>query len=539
MVRSLLACLFPALLLPAVLQSAEPLHRQIDRLVQEKAKDKPVSPRTTDAEFLRRVTLDLSGTIPTAEETRAFLKDTSPDKRAKLIDKLMASPEYPRRMADLFHVMLMERMGDNPAWTKFLRTAFERNRPWDQLAGDILKADRDNEATKGAAFFIAKRLDKVGQQTIDMPGLTRDIGRLFLGRNLQCAQCHDHLFIDEYKQEHFQGLFAFVQNVYIVDLNAPSIAENATTEKVSFMSVFKKVNKQIGPSLPNGKEIAIPAVKKGEGYATAPNPRQKVPGVPKFSTLAQLAETVTATDNKDFSRNMANRLWFILMGRGLVHPLDLHHAENPASQPEVLDLIANEFATRKFDMKWLIRELALTETYQRTSVLPTGQNQVAPESFLTAIEKKVTAEQLLSSMLQATGERKALEARRKPETNGTRTDPYEILLARFQKAFANPAREPEEEFNPSLRAALFLLNDPTVLEWLTVRPGNLMERVTKISENSVAIDEIYLSVLTRLPDVDEKSAASAYLGKRTDKRDIALSQLAWALLASTEFSVNH
>jgi hypothetical protein len=518
--------------------AAELLRARIDQLIEQKAKDRPPSPRADDGEFLRRVCLDFSGSIPSIEQTRAFLADSDPNKRAKVVDELLAGPAYATQMANAFHIMLMERIGENPAWGAYLRASFAENRPWDRMTREILRADRDDPAVKGAAFFIAKRLDKVGQQETDFPGLARDIGRVFLGRNLQCAQCHDHLFIDEYKQEHFQGLFAFIQNVYIVDVNAPSVAEKATTEKVAFMSVFKKVPKQIGPALPGGMEIEIPAYKKGEEYISAPDPRNKKPGVPKFSALAALSEKVADPLNPDFSRNIVNRLWFLMMGRGLTHPLDLRHKDNPPSHPELLELLATEFVEHKFDIKWLLREIALSKTYQRSSVYPKGVDSSPPELFLTAIEKRISAEQLTRSMLEATGERPALEARRKPETNGTKNDPLEALLARFQKAFANPAREPEEEFTPSLRAALFLLNDPTVLEWLTVRPGNLMDRVSNL-DDARAIEEVYLSVLTRAPEMAERQAAAAILKKHAADRNKGLSQMIWALLASTEFSVNH
>ncbi|MCE9534635.1 MAG: DUF1549 and DUF1553 domain-containing protein, partial [Planctomycetes bacterium] len=536
---SLLTCLglFVTFAVPS--SAEEPLHKRIDQLIAAKAAGKPVSALTDDAEFLRRASLDLAGKIPSIKQTREFLVDKSPDKRVKLIDQLVASSDYPKRMTDVFHVMLMERMGDAPAWRKYLSTAFAENRPWDKIVREILKADHQDAATLGSAFFIAKRLDKVGQQTTDYPGLTRDVGRLFLGKNFQCAQCHDHLFVDEYKQEHFQGIFAYLQNVYIVDMATPSVAENLTTAKVNFMSVFKKVPKEIGPALPGGKENVPPVFKKGEEFVKAPDPKKRLPGVPKFSTLALLSEQLPSAENKDFSRNIANRLWFVVMGRGLVHPLDLHHKDNPASHPELLELLAKEFVAHKFDIRWMIRELALTETYQRSSILPKGADKSPPELFLTAIEKRVSAEQLFWSMLEASGERERILASRKPEVAGTKTDPVEILLAKFQTAFANPAREPEEEFNPSLKAALFVLNDSRVLDLLTPKDGNLVDRLAKMTDDAKVAEDLYLSVLTRLPSDEEKSAVSKYLAKNAAQRPTALGQLAWALFASTEFSLNH
>ena len=523
-IRPLFAVLLVSLATAVPASADDPLHKQVDRLVIAKAGGLPVSSETDDAEFLRRVYLDLSGRIPSAERARAFLAEQATDKRAKLIDQLLASPDYAKRMTDLFHVMFMERLGDHVEWTRYLNEAFQQNKPWDKMAREILRADAADQANRGAAFFLSKRLENYGQNPVDYPALTRDIGRLFLGRNLQCAQCHDHLFIDEYKQEHFQGLFAYVQNVALHDAKTPAVAEKAMTGKVAFMSVFKKINRETGPALPGGKQTEPPVLKKGEEYATKPDPKTKTPGVPKFSTLALLSEQVAATENKDFARNAVNRLWFIAMGRGLVHPLDLHHKDNPPSHPEVLDLLAKEFVAHKFDLKWLLRELVLTETYQRSSVLPKGVDKVPPESFRTAIEKRVSAEQLLLSVVQATE---------------TKLDSLDAPRVKFFKAFANAAREPEEEFAPSLRSALFILNDPLVLDWLKAKPGNLVDRLTKVTDDDKVADELYLSVLTRLPSADEKALVAKILTKNASKREAALGQLAWALLASTEFSVNH
>ena len=172
------------LLLPGLASAGEPLHQRIDRLILAKAGGKPVGAVADDAEFLRRVHLDLAGRIPSVEQTRAFLQDTSADKRARVIDQLLAGPDYARRMQEAFHVVLMERLGDHPEWTKYLHSSFEANKPWDQMVREILRASPKNDAAKGAAFFYAKRLENYGQNAVDYSGLTRDVGRLFLGMDL-------------------------------------------------------------------------------------------------------------------------------------------------------------------------------------------------------------------------------------------------------------------------------------------------------------------------------------------------------------------
>jgi hypothetical protein len=206
-------CFVSCLLLSSSVIAAEPLHVQIDKLIEAKT-EVPISPAADDAELLRRVYLDLAGRIPTVAEATAFLADKTEGRQAKLISQLLRGPDYPRRMQEHFHVMLMERRGENPEWSKFLRAAFEQNKPWHLMARAILNPDADKEELRGAAFFVTQRLVKEGAMApVDVPGLTRDVGRLFAGVDLQCAQCHDHLTIEHYHQQHFQGLHMIFENV--------------------------------------------------------------------------------------------------------------------------------------------------------------------------------------------------------------------------------------------------------------------------------------------------------------------------------------
>jgi len=529
--------LFPGLLtlaaLSAVAAAEQPLHEEIDKLIAAQA-DGPAGPVASDGAFLRRVYLDLAGRIPTSEEARAFLDDSSADKREKVIDRLLSSDDYALHMAEVFDVMLMERRGGHEEWTKFLESSFAANKPWDQMVREILAPDKDDEQTRGAAAFYVKRLERYGQQPNDMPGLVRDVGRMFLGVDVQCAQCHDHLFVDEYKQEFYQGLFAFVGNATLRrDSEFPAISEKPLMKKVEFTSVFVQIPKETGPRLPGGEEVEIPEFEKGEQYAVPPDRKTKEPGVPKFSTLEVLAEQLPSSENTLFRRNLANRLWWLMMGRGLVEPLDLHHADNPPSHPELLELLADSVTEHKFDIKWMLRELALSETYQRSSLLPQTDAKPSVSGYRVALEKRVSPEQLLRSVLVATGELTRVESKQE----GAPT--YDELTERFKNALANPPKEPEIEIAPSVQGALFLSNDEVVLSFLEKRKGNLINRLSKLDEPDAVAEELYLSVLTRRPVAEEREEARDYLEENADRRDVALGHLAWALLTSTEFCVNH
>ncbi|MGB0582949.1 MAG: DUF1549 domain-containing protein, partial [Limisphaerales bacterium] len=239
--------------------AATPLHERVDALITEAAGELPFAEHTTDAEFIRRVYLDFAGTIPNAKEVRAFLAEP---KRSDLIDRLLADERFPARMADAFHVMLMERRGTDQEWREFLVASFREDRPWDQIVRQILNPDFKNEQLRGAGYFITKRLTKSGQQPTDYPGLTRDVGRLFMGVDLQCAQCHRHLTVKDYKQVEFNGLLNVFQNLKLQrpnkEFKTAWVSENPMEKKYEFVSVFTDKRRETGPRIPFGKEFEIP-----------------------------------------------------------------------------------------------------------------------------------------------------------------------------------------------------------------------------------------------------------------------------------------
>lgn len=508
------------------IHAKDPLHVKIDQLIDRHAEGKPFAKQTDDAAFIRRVYLDFSGRIPTTTETRAFLSNQSDKKRTELIDRLLASPEYANRMQDLFHIWLMERRGDNADWEQFLQHSFTENKPWNKIVQEILYPDVSNEKTRGAIFFYENRLKKRGQVPVDYPGLTRDVARLFLGQDLQCAQCHDHLFVKDYKQIDFQGLHTVFQNTSIKKnpkLKYSAVIEKPMTKKLEFTSVFESEKKSTGPRLPTGTEFKIVLTKKEE---------------PPFSPLKLFAKEIPQAKNDLFTRNIANRLWFIMLGRGIVHPLDLHHSENSPSHPDVLNLLSQEFAKSQFDIKWFLRELALTKTYQRSTLLQPDLNKPPVDSYQVALERRLTAEQLLRSTLVATGEWDRIQKIGLDQKTDPSDPTYLELKSIFLKTFANPAKDPEDDFRATVKGALFLLNDDTFLKLLKQRPGNLQDRLSQIKDSEKLTEELYLALFSRHPNTDEIQNVKTFLESQTD-RTKAIQQLTWAMLSSMEFYVNH
>jgi hypothetical protein len=505
-------------------RGAEPVHVRIDALIEAAAGDLPMAGTADDAEFFRRVNLDFAGVIPDAGELRAYLADGAPDKRTRVIDALLDGPGYGRRMAEWFHIHLMERRAQHGAWMAWLEQSFAANKPWDRMAREMIRADFRDEPNRGAAFFLSNRLEKYGQNSTDYPGLTRDVGRLLLGMDLQCAECHNHRLIDDYDQADFQGLFAAFKNLTLLPGDYPAVEEGVVSEKLKFASVFTQKERLTGPRVPGREEIAIPLFEKGQEYEVAPDKKARKPGVPKFSPLAAFADEVPRSPN--FAGNFVNRVWFLMMGRGLVEPLDLFHSENPASHPEVLDLLAREFAARGHDIKWLIRELALTRVYQRSSRLTDGVESLPEEKFLVAKQRRLSAEQLMANVLRATGAETDEEARVE-------------LRTRFLKALANEPKEPEHEFAPSLKGALFVMNDAEVRKLPEAGPTALVPRLLALAEGDAVAAELYAAIFSRMPADEEREDIAAYLAGHPDDRERALREIVWAMLASTEFAVNH
>lgn len=358
------------------LRAAAPLHERIDSLLNESFVTAPAPP-ASDGTFVRRIYLDLTGGVPPAAEARAFLSDPDPQKRAKLVDRLLADPRFVRHMTNVLDVMLMERRRDQHVksgpWRKFLTDSLRENKPLNELIREMLAADGSDPDNRAPAKFYLEREGEVNL-------LTRDVGRIFFGMDLQCAQCHDHPLIDDYLQSDYYGLYAFLSRTYLFADKKKKIsylAEKADGE-VKYTSVFTQEEGRTAPRLPTGQLLSDePEFAKGEEYQVKPD--KNTAGVPKYSRRQRLAEVAATGDNHAFNRNLANRLWAHMFGRGLVHPVDLHHSDNPSSHPQLLEMLSGEIAAMKFDLRGFLRELALTEAYQRSYFLPEQWPQLAAE----------------------------------------------------------------------------------------------------------------------------------------------------------------
>jgi hypothetical protein len=536
------------------------LHELIDEHIEAGWNEDNLHPAVfaSDAEFLRRVFLDLTGMIPAADIARTFLEDDSPEKRARLIDRLLDSPEYSLHMARVMDVMLNERRIATirsynvpiKEWLDYLTSSFAENKRWDQLVLEILSTDGTDAVTGPAARFYLSR-------DVKPDLLTRDVGRLFLGVDLQCAQCHDDPRYVDYKQADYFGIYAFVSRLSLFhdkDTKQTLLAEKAVGD-VTFTSVFTGSKGETNPRLPGGAMLPDPDLEKEQQYKVAP--ASGVRSVPGYSRRLQLGQQLPRRETAGFSLNIVNRLWAQMLGRGLVEPLDLRHAKNPPSHPELLILLAQRFESLDYNIKAMLRELALTRTYQRSSLLPENATTISPNRFAVAPLRALSPEQLAWSVLQASGRLsvhlKEVDQRLKSE------DPkhYDILRRtwkwnkeaydRFGRdvnsvaaVFAVMPGNPEGAFAPTVDQALFLLNSDTLPVALKPDPGTLIDGLVKEQSSDDLAKVMFLSIFSRRPDANEIAEVRDHLHDvPAEMRVEAIRQLVAGKLMSAEFRLNH
>ena len=529
----IVAVLLGMLILPCAGRGEDrPLRDAVDAGVQTAWKREKIAPAkpASDAEFLRRVSLDLVGVVPSYEGTVAFLDSKEPDKRSKLIDRLLADPRFARHQADTWDMVLF---GRNPpgydthrreGFQAWLRSRFEKNVPYDQWARDLLEA-KGTSADSGALYLAQWR--NAPEDAIEA------VTQTFLGVQLQCARCHDHPF-EEWKQREFYGMAAFLARLDVVTVaqkgNAAvyAIGERNSGE-VRFTGSVKDAKpgdkgEPVKPKFLLGAELAEPVLAKG--FKEAPFVANKMPPKPKFSRKDALADWIVKPDNPYFARAVVNRVWAQYMGRGLVHPVDSMSASNKPSHPELLDALAKQFVARKFDLKWLTRELVSSKTYQLSG---TGSGEPMPAWFQHARSRPLSAEELVESWQVASG---YLAAEASSKTKPV-ADRFRPLGSGYLVDFFGTPNTGTGDFQGGLREHLYLNNGP--LGQMIGAKGGLAELVGD-AKKPVAerVERLFLSTLNRRPAPEEAKKFAAFLNDKGSAADAV-----WSLLTCAEFRFNH
>ena len=476
------------------------------------------SPLADDRTFLRRLYLDVLGRVPTPTEVQEFLAHGDPAKRDRWIDRLLAVPEHARHQAELFDVMLLGRpegrraAAPNEPWRQYLAEAFSANRSWQSMARDMVLARSTDQTDVRASWFLYARRNEY--QTI-----AEAVAPSFFGIRIECAQCHDHPLASEIQQGHYWGLVAFFNRGKNEDTAAgPRVVESS-------VGGFQKFTDLAGDShetqLTFFESPVVDEARLPDDLKDSPDrfevSQANEPAVPRFSRRQQFVDRILL-DHPLLARAMVNRLWALYLGRGLVHPVDRMDSVHPASHPELLDWLSDDFRRSGYDIRRLTRALLRTRAYQLSS-LPTS-GTVLPEHFAHGLSKPLTAEQLARSWAVA--------------TSGEATDGLPDLLGSFQKAFPDVLPESAQ----SAPAQALLLSNHAVLTE-RIRTAPLLRQAMAEPDDGSATRTLFTAILGREPNEEELRHSIGYLDARRDARPRAMESLLWSLLASAEFYVNH
>jgi hypothetical protein len=548
---------------------------EIDREVFAKLKRLNIVPSdlATDEEFLRRVTIDTTASLPSPTEVKAFLADRDPKKRAKLIDKLLSNPlhaaVWATKMCDITacNVDAMsgapeERVRAAQQWHGWFRQRFAENTPYDKIARGVLTAtsrdghalkdwiaaevnrrsakspDSDNSyAKRGTLDLFWMRFE--GEEYFSLEKMAELTATAFLGVRLECAQCHRHPF-DRWTQTDYRA-FANVFGQIRLE-SSPEL----TAAMFDLLEERRKLPMdKAGPAIPRLREVYLSDRPR---HLTHPDThsdlKPKALGGPVLTgndPRASLFEWMVQPDNPYFARTFVNRVWAHYFGIGLIDPVDDLSANNPPSNERLLDLLAANFIKSGYDVRLLERTILSSRTYQLSSS-PNDTNRADRSNFSRSYPRKLMAEVVLDVLNDALGTKedfgRAASGKRAIEVAANRVN--EDYAARLFRIFDRPLRtstcDCERPSNPALPQTLFLMTDPALLKKIST--GRLAKLFSAKMSDARIVDELFLATLSRLPDQNEKTSALDRASAASD-REAGLTDVLWALVNTREFILNH
>jgi hypothetical protein len=467
----------------------------------------------TDAEFIRRASLDAIGTLPTPAEVRAFMASRAPDKRAQLVDALLERPEYADhwsvKWGDLLRINRGD-LGEKGMWSfyNWLHASLRQNRPVDSLVRELITAQGSTYTTGPANFFRVARTPQ---------DLAETTSQVFLGVRLQCAKCHHHPF-EKWSQSDYYQLAAYFARVGLKGSDEFGIfgGEQVVRLRSSGDVRHPKTNAVMRPRVLDGTDLDDPLDRR-----------------------RALAGWLTAKENPRFARNIVNRYWASLMGRGIVEPVDDMRVTNPPTNPELLDALAADFAARGYDLKALLRTLMNSRIYQLSS-RATPANRVDEIAFSHYMVKRLPAEVLLDAICAVTGvpEKfpnlpRGTQAIQLPDSRVA-----SAFLDTFGRAPRQIACECERSAEPNIAQALHLMNS----EPLNAKVGHAEGRAARLLAGrplmADVVRELYLLAFARPPRPTELAAALRLVRAAPNRKE-GVEDLLWTLLNSREFLFNH
>jgi hypothetical protein len=471
------------------------------------------SPACDDATFLRRATVDICGRLPTVDEARQFLADPASDKRARLVERLLNSPDYPAYFAMKWGSILRNSNlagSDRVAYAfhNWIKEMIAANRPYDEFVRGIVAASGEWPDAPAVNWFWQSRDDQLHQ-------VTADTAQVFLGLRLQCARCHHHPY-ERWSQDDYFGLAGFYTRLGRKAFGEPP--PYFTSPNTTIGELHPATQKPIEPKYLDG-----PAAKFG----------------PEDDPRHALVDWMARPDNPFFAKALVNRLWGHFFARGIVQEIDDLRETNPPSNPELLDALAKEFIEHRFDVKHVIQTIVTCRTYQLSSD-PTEENASDRQNFARYYARRFPAEVLLDAVDQATGVKTGF-GNMSPDSRAVDL-PHEGFGSYFLDAFDRPKRatacECERSTSATLSQVLLLANSDEIENKLADGRGRIQKMFDAKLSTPAMIEELYLAALSRYPTPGEIFAMESHIQSSADLRR-GVEDALWSLLNSREFLFNH
>jgi hypothetical protein len=481
------------------------------------------SPVVDDSGFLRRSSLDITGKIPVVNDARRFLAETSPEKRAEAIERMLSSPAYVNHFTNMWRDLLIPEANADfqrrylmPAMDRWLRKQFATNVSYDKMVRELvaMPVGNRNDQNMYYRFYDGSNYGSPMSFYFAKQGKPEDIAasitRLFLGVRLECAQCHDHPF-GKWKREEFWGQAAFFAGL------------KGQRNGDFFFGPLNELQDRREMNIPNTDRVAQARFLDGK------QPKWKF----KIGARTTLADWMTAKDNPFFARALVNRMWAHFFGVGIVEPVDDLVDDNKASHPELLDMLAREFANHDFDLKFVIRAITSSRTYQLSSITdPAAPSEL--RLFARMPVKGMTSEQLYDSLCEAVGIRDNI-----PLQNRI----YQLGGGRQLFADKFGDQEKRTEYHSSIPQALTMMNNDIIIGATNPERGTVLGAVVSapFMSNAGRIEALFLAALSRKPRAEEAEKFLRYVEREKTPagQKKAISDVFWALLNSTEFKFNH
>jgi hypothetical protein len=513
----------------------------LDPLIEALWREAKVTPAppADDGAFLRRVSLDLIGRTPSLAEAKAFLADPGPDRRARVVDRLLGSHAFAEHWGDVYADLLfgqerkaakLEKQYDPQAW---LVKAFDENRGYDKIARALITATGDLRDNGAVGFVVARARGGGGPEAV-----TGAAARIFLGLQIQCAQCHDHPYDKRWKQEDFYGLVAYFARTKPRNEKLTGDLQQVNMMMNEAEATAPAPGKKVKVKVP--KTMVLVDVPRGEARMRRPKSEEDQLVSPRFlgrdvaarsgETRRQaLARAILASDL--FAKSMVSRTWAQLFGMGIVDPWDDLGGERDPRHPPILVELARDFAASGYDIKRLVRTIVLSTAYARGA-----EGQGGVPVFAQAGVRPLQPEQLFQSLVMATGAEEMGRRRRDPEKMEKRLSQ---AFREYQFVFGDDEMAEADRFDGSVPQSLLLMNGELTNGGTKADEGGVLAQILAASPDPAArLDDLYLAAYTRRPSAGERAPLLEYLRGHRNAR-AAYEDVFFALLTSTEAVTNH